>query len=118
MAEDGEKRKSKPLTFAGMFNSTSSLILAFQHVVKSIWYQIIYNYLIYLLHVYIGLTALAQALDSRQAHTSFGKLPLSVEKTSEAYQFPKAKRDEAAKLFLGELTKTDNAGKNSPGPVY
>jgi len=57
-------------------------------------------------------------LDAKQAHTSFGKLPLSVERTAEAYQFPKAKRDEAAKLFLGELTKTDNAGKNSPGPVY
>ena len=57
-------------------------------------------------------------MDSKQAHTSFGKLPLSVERTAEAYQFPKAKRDEAAKLFLGELTKTDNAGKNSPGPVY
>ena len=31
---------------------------------------------------------------------------------------PKAKRDDGAKLFMGELTKTDNAGKNSPGPVY
>jgi len=34
------------------------------------------------------------------------------------YQMPKAKRDDGAKLFMGELTKTDNAGKNSPGPVY
>jgi len=81
MAEEGEKRKQKPLTFA-------------------------------------GLTALAQALDAKQAHTSFGKLPLSDEVTSAAYQFPKAKKGEAEKLFLGELTKTDNAGKNSPGPVY
>ena len=32
--------------------------------------------------VVLDLTALAQALDSEQAHTSFGKLPLSVEKTS------------------------------------
>jgi hypothetical protein len=31
---------------------------------------------------------------------------------------PKAKRDDGAKLFMGELTKTDNAGKNSPGPIY
>ena len=78
MAEE-ERKKTKPLTFA-------------------------------------GLTALAQALDSKQAHTSFGKLPMSVEKTAPAYRVPQAKRDEAAKLFLGELTKTDNAGKNSPGP--
>ena len=34
------------------------------------------------------------------------------------YAVPKAKRDDQAKLFMGELTKTDNAGKNSPGPVY
>ena len=61
---------------------------------------------------------MSQALDSRQAHTSFGKLPLSTEKTSAAYQVPKANRDAGAKLFMGELTKTDNAGKNSPGPVY
>lgn len=31
---------------------------------------------------YANLTALAQALDSKQAHTSFGKLPLSTEKTA------------------------------------
>jgi len=43
--EEAEKRKSKPLTFA-------------------------------------GLTALAAALDSKQAHTSFGKLPLSKETTA------------------------------------
>jgi len=51
------------------------------------------------------LTSLAQALDSKQAHTSFGKLPLSVEKTAETYSFPQAKRDDQAKVFLGELTK-------------
>ena len=67
---------------------------------------------------FIGLTALAQALDSKQAHTSFGKLPLSVERTSEAYHFSKAKRDDQAKLFMAELTKADNMGKNSPGPDY
>ena len=66
----------------------------------------------------LGLTALAQALDSKQAHTSFGKLPLSVERTNPAYQCPKAKRDDGEKLFMGELTKTDNAGKMSPGPIY
>ena len=44
MAEEpeGEKKKMKPITFA-------------------------------------GLTALSQALDSQTAHTSFGRLPLSVE---------------------------------------
>lgn len=31
---------------------------------------------------------------------------------------PKAKTEDACKLFMGELTKTDNAGKNSPGPIY
>jgi len=66
----------------------------------------------------IGLTALSQALDSKTAHTSFGRLPLSTELTQPAYQVPKAKKEDAPKLFMGELTKTDNAGKNSPGPVY
>jgi len=62
MAEDGERRKQKPLTFA-------------------------------------GLTALAQALDSKTAHTSFGKLPLSTEYSQPAYQVPKAKKEDAPKLF-------------------
>ena len=38
-----------------------------------------------LLKLFIGLTALAQALDSKQAHTSFGKLPLSIERTAPAF---------------------------------
>jgi hypothetical protein len=46
--EEQDKKRSKPLTFA-------------------------------------GLTALSAALDSKQAHTSFGKLPLSIEKTSASY---------------------------------
>lgn len=61
---------------------------------------------------------MAQALDSKQAHTSFGKLPLSVEKSEPIYNFPKAKRDDTSKLFMGDLTKQENVGKNSPGPVY
>ena len=61
---------------------------------------------------------MAQALDSKQAHSSFGKLPLSVERTAPAYKVPAADRDAGSKMFMGELTKTDNAGKNSPGPVY
>ena len=34
------------------------------------------------------------------------------------YNFPKSKRDDQAKLFMGELTKLSNGGKQSPGPVY
>jgi hypothetical protein len=33
-------------------------------------------------------------------------------------QIPKATRSDGEKLFMGELTKTSNAGKASPGPVY
>lgn len=64
------------------------------------------------------LTALAQALDSKQAHTSFGKLPLSTEKTAKNYSFPNAKRDDQEKIYLGELTKQENIGKHTPGPIY
>jgi len=53
----------------------------------------------------IDLTALAQALDSKQAHTSFGKLPLSTEKTAKNFSFPNARRADQEKVFLGELTK-------------
>lgn len=53
MADEGAKRKQKPLTFA-------------------------------------GLTALAQALDSKTAHTSFGKLPMSHEESQPAFGFSKA----------------------------
>ncbi len=66
----------------------------------------------------IGLTALAQALDSKQAHTSFGKLPLSVEKTAPQFGFSQAKRDDNTKVYLGDLTKNHNTGKMSPGPIY
>lgn len=64
------------------------------------------------------LTALAQALDSEQAHTSFGKLPLSVEKTAAQYSFAQADRWDGCKKFDSELTKTENIGKNAPGPQY
>ena len=66
----------------------------------------------------IDLTALAQALDSEQGHTSFGKLPLSVEKTAGCFSFPAAKRDDQAKVFIQDLTKTENIGKLGPGPQY
>lgn len=61
---------------------------------------------------------LAQALDSKTAHTSFGKLPLSVEKSEPAYRIPKAAKAEIEKCYMGELTKNNNIGKNSPGPEY
>ena len=64
------------------------------------------------------MTALAQALDSKQAHTSFGKLPLSTEPTAANYNFPKAKRDDIQKVYMGELSKKLNTGAGSPGPAY
>ena len=70
------------------------------------------------LRVYVDLTALAQALDSEQAHTSFGKLPLSVEKTAAQYSFTQANRWDGSKIFVNELTKNENIGKNAPGPQY
>ena len=45
-------------------------------------------------NISIDLTALAQALDSKQAHTSFGKLPLSTEQTAKNFSFPLAKRED------------------------
>lgn len=64
------------------------------------------------------LTKMAKALDSKQAHTSFGRLPLSCENTAADYAFGRASRDAQAKVFLGELTVQENLGKKSPGPVY
>jgi len=67
---------------------------------------------------FANLTALAQALDSEQAHTSFGKLPLSVEKTAAQFSFSQANRWDGSKVFVNELTKNENIGKNAPGPQY
>jgi len=64
------------------------------------------------------LTKLAHELDSKQAHTAFGKLPLSYEETSPNFAFSKARREDQAKVFLGELTVQENMAKGSPGPVY
>ena len=66
----------------------------------------------------LDLTALAQALDSEQAHTSFGKLPLSTEKTAPNFGFSQANRWDGSKKFEAELTKAENIGKNAPGPQY
>lgn len=64
------------------------------------------------------MTQLAHKLDSEQAHTSFGKLPLSYEKTEPNFAFGKSTRDDQAKVFLGELTVQENLGKGGPGPAY
>jgi len=66
----------------------------------------------------VALTSLALQLDSKTAKTSFGKLPLSDEKSNPVFGFTQAKRDEAEKLFLGDVTKNNNIAKQSPGPVY
>jgi hypothetical protein len=66
----------------------------------------------------LELTQLAHKLDSEQAHTSFGKLPLSYEATQANFSFTKSKRNDQAKVFVGELTALENIAKGSPGPVY
>lgn len=65
-----------------------------------------------------GLNQLAIQLDSKQARTSFGKLPLSDETTAPNYGFGHAKREDQSKVFIGELTVLENIAKGSPGPVY
>jgi hypothetical protein len=67
---------------------------------------------------FVALTSLALQLDSKTAKTSFGKLPLSDEKSNPVFGFTQAKRDENQKLYLGDVTKNNNIAKQSPGPVY
>ena len=43
---------------------------------------------------------------------------MSVEKSAPVFGFSQAKRDDGEKVYMGELTKTNNAGKQSPGPAY
>lgn len=64
------------------------------------------------------MTSLALQLDSKQAKTSFGRLPLSDERSNPIFSFTQARRDEAEKLFLGDVTKNNNIAKQSPGPIY
>ena len=91
--EQQQEKKAKPLTFAGKLSSL---------MIKKLFLK---------LTLWIGLTALAQALDSKQAKTSFGRLPLSVEQSQPIFGFPQAKRDDGEKVYMGELTKLSNAGK-------
>eukprot|EP00347_Sterkiella_histriomuscorum_P002257 403368860 len=65
-----------------------------------------------------GLQSLARALDSKQARTSFGKLPLSIEKSQPSFGFSQARRDQDKQFLGADLTKQSNTGKLSPGPVY
>lgn len=57
-------------------------------------------------------------MESKQAHTSFGKLPLSDEETAPIRSFGKATRADQGKVFLGELTVQENVGRGSPAPTY
>lgn len=67
----------------------------------------------------LELTQLALQLDAKTAKTSFGKLPLSDEKSNPVYGFTQARRGESQKLYMGsELTKFNNLAMGSPGPIY
>lgn len=66
-----------------------------------------------------GFKDLIRALDSQASHTSFGILPLSVEKTEPNYSFPKADKNDGDKIFMSEeMARNTNAAKHSPGPAY
>lgn len=60
---------------------------------------------------------LASTLDSPNAHTSFGKLPLANERSSPGYSFGKSTRKQQDRIFHAEELLV-NYGKTSPGPKY
>ena len=121
------QKKAKPLTFASMYSLRSinepekfqqlfvnkSRLTDLKQLSQKICYA---NF--YFSCTTIDLTALAQALDSQNAHTSIGKLPLSVEKSAPQFSFTQANRWDGSKIFVNELTKQENIGKNAPGPQY
>jgi hypothetical protein len=43
---------------------------------------------------------------------------LSDEVSAPVFAFGHGKREDQAKVFLGELTVLENMGKDTPGPVY
>ena len=49
----------------------------------------------------VGIRELAIQLDSKQARTSFGRLPLSDEASAPQYGFPQAKKHQTQKVYLG-----------------
>jgi len=59
---------------------------------------------------------IATALDSPQAHTSFGKVPLSKEKTNPIYGFGTGNREKMQKVYYDEELNVPT--RNSPGPKY
>ena len=61
---------------------------------------------------------MANALNSKQAHSSFGKLPLDDEHTSPNYGFGTSTRAKADNVYLGKLTEIANIAKKGPGPCY
>ena len=66
-----------------------------------------------------GFDAIYKALDSKAAHTSFGNLPLSYEKTAPNFGFGSAKKADGDKVFINEeMASNANKGKHSPGPIY
>ncbi|CAI2377535.1 unnamed protein product [Moneuplotes crassus] len=66
-----------------------------------------------------GFDAIYRALDSKAAHTSFGNLPLSYEKTAPNFGFGTQNKNDGDKVFMGEeMARNINQGKHSPGPVY
>ena len=60
---------------------------------------------------------IANALDSEAAHTSFGKLPLAVEKSAPVYSFGSGTRDKFSKVYISP-EHTAGITKVSPGPKY
>jgi hypothetical protein len=66
-----------------------------------------------------GFDEIYKALDSKAAHTSFGQLPLSYEKTAPNFGFGSSKKSDGEKLFMSEeMANVANQGKHSPGPIY
>ena len=66
-----------------------------------------------------GFDAIYRALDSKAAHTSFGTLPLSHERTAASFGFGSANKNDGDKIFMSEeMASNLNKGKHSPGPVY
>lgn len=66
-----------------------------------------------------GFDAIYRALDSKAAHTSFGNLPLSYEKTAPKFGFGSSKKEDGDKIFMSEeMASNVNQGKHSPGPIY
>lgn len=66
-----------------------------------------------------GFDAIYKALDSKAAHTSFGNLPLSIEKTAPNFGFGTSDKNAGDKIFMSEeMAANVNKGRHSPGPIY